>query len=148
MFKRPLFPKKGMGSPVQAAQMAQMAQMQQMQQMQAVQAAQMAQMQQPSWGFPQTLPSQYYPPQVLPAQVSPTNQQLQFNQQDVYVPMIHPTQNTQVNQMNYKYVHYFPQNTNVVNQATQQNLLGTTQPVQPFLCPPPCPCPCSPFRKK
>jgi spore coat protein D len=86
----------------------------------------------------------YYPPQVLPAQFSPTNQNLQYNQQDVYVPMIHPTQNTMVNQMNYKYVHYFPQNTNVVNQATQQNVLGTTQPA--FY---PCPCPCPPpCRKK
>jgi spore coat protein D len=95
-------------------------------------------------GYPVS-PSQYYPPQVLPAQFSPTNQQMQYNQQDVYVPMIHPTQTTQVNQTNYKYVHYFPQNTNVVNQATQQNVCGT-QAVQPMYCPPPCP-PCG-WRKK
>ncbi|WP_231868472.1 CotD family spore coat protein [Fictibacillus phosphorivorans] len=148
LFKRPgIFAKKGMGMPAAGA-MGMGPTMGAMGQMGPVMGA-MSQPQMGGYGYPQALPSQYYPPQVLPAQYSPTNQQVQYNQQDVYVPMIHPTQTTQVNQMNYKYVHYFPQNTNVLNQATQQNILGTTQPMlPPCPCPPPCPPPCGPWRKK
>ncbi|MDM5316725.1 CotD family spore coat protein [Fictibacillus sp. b24] len=156
LFKRPgIFAKKGMGMPAAGAMgmgpmgptmgaMGMGPTMGAMGQMGGPVMGAMSQM--PQMG---ALPSQYYPPQVLPAQYSPTNQQVQYNQQDVYVPMIHPTQTTQVNQMNYKYVHYFPQNTNVLNQATQQNIMGTTQPMlPPCPCPPPCPPPCGPWRKK
>ncbi|MET3728918.1 spore coat protein D [Fictibacillus halophilus] len=147
LFKRPgIFAKKGM-VPNMGAMGPTMGAMGQM----APTMGAMQQMpQMGGCGYPAVSPSQYYPPQVMPAQYSPTNQQFQYNQQDVYVPMIHPTQTTQVNQMNYKYVHYFPQNTNVVNQATQQNLCGTVQPIM-APCPPPCPppCgPCGPWRKK
>jgi hypothetical protein len=86
--------------------------------------------QQPYTGCPPVLPGQMYPAQVLPAQYSPTKQSVQFNQQDVYVPVVHPCHTTQVNQTNYKYVHYFPHNKSVVNQATQQNVYGSP-PVPP-----------------
>ncbi|MCM3719188.1 CotD family spore coat protein [Fictibacillus phosphorivorans] len=150
MFKRPrIFPKKGMGMPTAAAGAMGMGPTMGAMGMGPVMGAMSPQM--GGTGYPAVSPSQYYPPQVLPAQYTPTKQQLQYNQQDVYVPIIHPTQNTQVNQTNYKYVHYFPQNTNVVNQSTQQNVLGTTQPIAPNPCPPPCvPCPPPPcgWRKK
>lgn len=165
--KRPrFFPKKGMAMPAPMPPMGPtmgamspmgmgpvMGAMSQMPPMGPVMGA-MGQMT-PGCGYPETKPSQYYPPQVLPAQYSPVNKQVQVNQQDVYVPIIHPTQTTQINQKNYKYVHYYPQSTNVVNQATQQNLCGTQQAqagVQaplpyPPQCPPPCP-PCKPSPYK
>jgi Inner spore coat protein D len=157
LFKRPrIFPKKGMPAAAAGAMgmgpMGPMGPTMGAMGMGPVMGAMSQMPQMGGTGYPAVSPSQYYPPQVLPAQYSPTNQQMQYNQQDVYVPMVHPTQTTQVNQTNYKYVHYFPQNTNVVNQATQQNLLGTTPPIMPNPCPPPCvPCPPRPpcgWRKK
>jgi hypothetical protein len=81
--------------------------------------------QQPDFGgCPPVKPGHVLPAQTLPAQYSPVQQSTQFNQQDVYVPVYHPCHTTQINQTNYKYVHFFPQTESVVNQATQQNVYG------------------------
>ncbi|KSU87837.1 spore coat protein [Bacillus sp. VT 712] len=67
------------------------------------------------------------PVKCMPPIVHPTKCCIQFNNQEVVVPHIHPSHNTLVNQTNFKHVHYFPQTQSVVNQQTSQQFFGGAQ---------------------
>ncbi|MGR5900823.1 CotD family spore coat protein [Bacillus cereus] len=67
-------------------------------------------------------PQQINPTQTLPAQYNPVQQNTTTSNQDVIIPVVHPSHTTHVNQTNYKYVHSFPHTESVVNQTTQQHL--------------------------
>ncbi|WP_235599948.1 CotD family spore coat protein [Alkalihalobacillus trypoxylicola] len=72
-------------------------------------------------GYPQPKPVQQLPTKTMPAQQSPINQITEHVIQDVHVPMIHPTQTTQVNHTNYKYFHSYPNTVSVVNSVSEEH---------------------------
>lgn len=75
------------------------------------------------------------PTQMMPAQVSPTQNIVNKNIYKHIVPHIHPTHATTVNDHIYQHQHYFPQTQSVVNTCKSENVFCQ----QPMMCPPsPC----------
>ncbi|WP_367034592.1 CotD family spore coat protein [Rossellomorea marisflavi] len=97
-------------------------------------------------GYPQVSPAQTKPTQMMPAQTSPTKQYTENVNQEVQIPMVHPSHTTQVNHTHYKYIHSYPHTQSVVNSASEEHVCAETQQMMPMHhCPPPCPPrPCPP----
>ncbi|UII54587.1 spore coat protein [Cytobacillus spongiae] len=60
-------------------------------------------------------------PNVLPTVVHPTKCCVTNSFENNIVPHVHPTHTTNVNHINYKHEHYFPQTFSNVNEVTHQH---------------------------
>ncbi|MBO0993034.1 hypothetical protein IPU53_08410 [Bacillus sp. SD088] len=72
-------------------------------------------------GYPEVKPAQQLPAQTMPAQYSPTKQFNEYQGQDVYIPMVHPSHTTQQQHTTYKYMHSYPHTQSVVNSVSEEH---------------------------
>lgn len=81
--------------------------------------------------YPKPKPCSQLPPQTMPAQYDPVQQNSSFTGQDVIVPVVHPSHTTNVYQKNFKYMHSFPHTESVVCQETHQHFCAPSCPPRP-----------------
>lgn len=72
-------------------------------------------------GYPQPKPPQQLPSQTLPVQQEPVKQMEEHVSQDIYVPVSHPSHTTQINHVNYKYMHSYPHTKSIVNSVSHEH---------------------------
>ncbi|WP_254901149.1 CotD family spore coat protein [Tuberibacillus sp. Marseille-P3662] len=60
------------------------------------------------------------PPQMMPAQFDPPQENVVYHPQDVIIPHVHPSHTTHVNQLNYKHMHYFPHTESMEETCTSE----------------------------
>ncbi|TPE68590.1 CotD family spore coat protein [Halalkalibacterium halodurans] len=78
-------------------------------------------------------PVHQLPTKTLPAQFAPTRKFSQFFNQNVVVPVVHPSHTTRFLNTNFQFVHSFPHTTSDVRTATRQDFVAPApRPRRPF----------------
>lgn len=75
--------------------------------------------------------SQMFPANVMPAQVSPTQNFVKENVFEHIVPHVHPSHTTTVNKHVYNHQHYFPHTESCVEECFNQQTICGPGPVMP-----------------